>query len=116
MTLLARARRRPLLFTAFAVALALTLFFAVRLAVFSVIWSDPVRRDQPLAGWMTPGYVAHSWRVQPEVIARTLAPLTADDLKGRTLREIARQTDRPLQTLLAELEAAIAAHRVQSAE
>jgi hypothetical protein len=116
MTLLARARRRPLLSAAFVVALLLTLFFAVRLVVFSVIWSDPVRRNQPLAGWMTPGYVAHSWRVPPDVIATTLAPLTGDDFKGRSLSEIARQTDTPLPTLLAELEAAIAAHRVQPAE
>jgi hypothetical protein len=50
------------------------LFFAVRLTVFTIYWSDPAHRDQAVEGWMTPGYVARSWDVDPEVIRAALPP------------------------------------------
>ncbi|MDO8882946.1 MAG: hypothetical protein Q7V11_08315, partial [Pseudotabrizicola sp.] len=60
MTLL---RRHPVLATLFALALALTLFFAGRFVAQVVYWSDPARQEQEVEGWMTLRYVAKSWRL-----------------------------------------------------
>ena len=111
MTLISRARRRPLLFAAFACALALTLFFAVRLVLFSIYWADPKHREQPIAGWMTPGFVAHSWHVPREVMLDLLGPPPEGAPKRPTLDDIAAERGVPVEDLIAEIEAAIAAHR-----
>ena len=50
----------------------LTTFFAVRLVASWIYWNDPAHRDVEIAPWMTPRYVAHSWRLPPEVVAETL--------------------------------------------
>ncbi len=107
--LLAAWRRHKLLATAFAAALLLTLFFAIRTAVFAVYWSDPAHRDQVLEGWMTPRYVAHSWRVPPEVMEAAVGETPAR--RRPTLDAIAEHQGVPLADLTARLEAAIAAHR-----
>ncbi len=39
------------LLIAFVLALAVTLFFAVRLALFTLYWQDPAHRNEPIAGW-----------------------------------------------------------------
>lgn len=98
---------------AFVLALALTLFFGGRAAWHAVYWSDPARIDQPLAGWMTPGYVARSWDVPPEVIAPALdlPPPSARGDRPPPLAELARQRGVPVEDLIARLQSAIAAHR-----
>ena len=90
----------------FLAALALTLFFAGRAAVFAVYWSQ--HRDEAIAGWMTPGYIAHSWQLPPEVMAGALG-LSREDGEGRrlTLSEIAAERGVPVATLAAAIEAAI---------
>ena len=110
MTPLARIRRRPLLFAGFALALALTLFFAVRLVVFTLLWSDPAMRNQPIEAWMTPGYIAHSWHVPREVIVEALGRPDPES-RGLTLAEIAEARGATEAELVAALDAAIAAYR-----
>ena len=105
---MARIRRRPALFAAFVLALAVTVFFAARLVVISVVWSDPDRRNQPIEGWMTPGYVVHSWQVPREVIADVVG---TPPERGLTLADLARMRGEDPAALIAALEAAIAAHR-----
>ncbi len=104
-------RRHAVLSLAFAGALLLTLFFLVRFIVSTVAWSDPDVVEQPIAGWMTPRYVARSWHVAPEVVATALGlPM---DGSGRrvTLEEIAVARGENLDALIVGLEAAIAAAR-----
>ncbi|MDH3264748.1 MAG: hypothetical protein OEM24_12215 [Paracoccaceae bacterium] len=103
-------RDHRLVLLAFAAALAVTLFFAVRTAVFWVYWSDPARRDRAIEGWMTPGYVAQSWQVDREVVSAALG-LEPGVARGRTLREIAAAQGVPLAELEAALMAAIAGAR-----
>lgn len=103
---------------AFGLALALTLFFAVRFVMHWVYWSDPAHRDQQIEGWMTPGYVAHSYDVSPEVIRDSLRALLAQQADalprgGMTLQQIARATGTDLDQLSAALLAAIAAERAR---
>lgn len=103
-------REHRLVLLAFAAAVAVTLFFALRTAVFWIYWSDPARRDLAIEGWMTPGYVARSWRVEGAVIAEALG-LGPGEAHGRTLGEIAAARGVPLAELEAAVAAAIAAAR-----
>ena len=103
-------REHRLVLLAFAAALAVTLFFTVRTAVFWVYWSDPARRDLAIESWMTPGYVAQSWQVEREVVGAALG-LDPGEARGRTLEEIAAARGVTLAELEAALMAAIAEAR-----
>lgn len=105
--------KNRLLVLAFAVALALTGFFAVRFCVDWLDWKQPAMRDQPIQGWMTPRYVAMSWQVPREVMLDAL-DLPADPPRGgkpASLAVIAATRDEDTQALISQLEAAIAAFR-----
>ena len=91
-------------------ALAVSLFFAVRLVAFWIYWADPAHRDQDIQPWMTPGYVAHSWGVPREVAFEALGiPPGAP----RTIEELARERGVPVETLATDLQAAIDAFRAR---
>ena len=89
-------------------ALGVAVFFAVRLTLFTIYWADPAHREQAIEGWMTPGYVARSWDVPPEVIRAALPP-PSDLHPGTrpTLDRIAEDAGIPLPDLIAALTAAI---------
>ena len=99
---------------AFLAAAAITLFFAVRLVVFALYWSDPAHRDQHPAGWMTPGYVARSWQVPRDDLVGALG-LAPEPGRPRTLAEIAAARGAPVEAVLAEVEAALAELRAGQA-
>ena len=102
-------RKHRLLLSAFLLALAVTIFFAVRMTVFWVYWSDPEHRNQPIQGWMTPRYIAHSWQVPPELVGSALG---LEPGAGRiTVDEIARERNVPVEAVIAEIMEAIRAHR-----
>lgn len=44
-------------------------FKTVRAALY---WADPAHKEQPLAGWMTPRYVARSYDLPPEYLDEAL--------------------------------------------
>lgn len=106
---LRKPRNWPLI-AAFGVALCATLFFAVRMAVSAIYWSDPDHRDQPLAAWMTPRYIAHSHRVPPDLVASVLGIDAENPPRRTTLKEIAAERGVPVRELIEALEAAIAVH------
>lgn len=94
-----------------AAALATTAFFGVRAAKFGVYWRDPAHREQPIAGWMTPGYIAHSWAVPREVVLEALdAPVPPPD-GPMNLARLAELKATSVEALVAETEAAIATWR-----
>lgn len=96
----------------FGLALAVALVFAVRLTIFTIYWADPAHRQQPVAGWMTPGYIARSWEVPPEVI-RAALPVLPETGRRPTLAQIAEAEGIPLPELIAGIEAAIAGARAE---
>ena len=104
-------RRRPWALAAFALSLALALFFAARTILFVVYWSDPAHRDAQIAGWMTPRYVAHSWQVPPGVIAEALALEQNGTGRRMTLAQLAQDRGLTLDALIADIAHAIEAHR-----
>ncbi|WP_370458515.1 hypothetical protein [Aliiroseovarius sp. PrR006] len=95
------------------VALLASTFFGVRTVSNWVYWNDPDHIDQPIAGWMTPHYVAHSWDVPRPVMIEALA-LGDKDPKGRNLKRLAAAQGIPLDELIARIEAAIEAHRASA--
>jgi len=103
-------RHHRVALVAFVLAALVTLFFAVRMLVFTLYWADPVHHHQPLAGWMTPHYIARSWHVPPEVV---IGALGTDPQRGkpRSLAEIARERGLPLSDLTAAVQTAIDAAR-----
>jgi hypothetical protein len=102
-------RKHRLLSLAFVAAVAVTVFFAVRLLVFTVHWSDPEHRKQPLEDWMTPGYVAHSYGL-PRDVVRDALDLEPGDGKRRTLAEIMEASDLTLEEIQRRIDRAARAH------
>ena len=101
-------RARPWLTAAFLLACAVTLFFTGRLVFYTAYWAT--HRDMPVEPWMTVGYVARSWDLDPRALD-VAAGLPLPEVKGRPqpLAEIARDRGVPVETVLGEVEAAIAA-------
>lgn len=96
-----------------AAALAVSLFFAVRMTMFWIYWNDPAHREQEIAGWMTPGYIAHSWQVPREVVLKALnAPMPPPN-GPMNLRELAEANGMTVDELIAAAQTAIAEFRAQ---
>lgn len=91
-------------------ALLVALFFAVRFAAFWVYWSDPDRRDAAIEGWMTPGYVARSYQVDPEVL-RDVLGVSPKDGRHRSLKDIAAETGLSVEEVVSALITAIEQER-----
>lgn len=97
---------RPWLTSAFLLACAVTLFFAGRLVFYTAYWAT--HREMPVQGWMTVGYVARSWGVDPRDLDAA-AGLPLPEVKGRPqpLAEIARDRGVPVAEVIADVEAAL---------
>ena len=101
----------PGLTVALAAALVLSLVFAFRLTFDAMHWHDTPEND-PLAGWMTPRYVAHSWAVPPTVIREALA--IPSDTRRMTVSSLADERGMTTEEVILQIEAAIAAFRAQN--
>lgn len=101
--------RKPLL--GFVAALLLTVFFAVRMIVATIYWMDPAKQDQPLAGWMTPRYVAQSYQLPPEVLGPALFLDEDAPPMRRSLEKIAANNGVTLAELQTRVDAAATAWR-----
>jgi hypothetical protein len=99
-------RARPWLTSAFLLACALTLFFAGRFTVQTIYWAS--HQEEPIRPWMTVGYVARSWGLEPREIDR-VAGLPFPEVKGRPqpLSEIASDQGVPVEEIIARVEAAV---------
>ncbi|WP_370312944.1 hypothetical protein [Sagittula sp.] len=106
-------REAPYLTAGLALALLVALIFAARLAMGMAYWSDPGHQDQPIAPWMTPRFVAMSWDVPKEVVMETL-DLSPDSSGPRRLSDLSEARGVPVEDLIAQLEAAIAAYRASA--
>ena len=108
-------RSRPWLTSAFVLACAVTLFFAGRLTVYTIYWST--HQDVPIRPWMTVGYVARSWGLDPRTLD-TEAGLPLPSVKGhpQTLEEIARDRGVPVTEVITTLQDAISTLRVREAQ
>jgi len=102
-------RRHRILTSAFVLAMALAIFFAGRTIFFVAYWSDPARQDLPPEPWMTIGYVAHSWHVPVEKLARDLdLPPPPKDGPRPSLERLAEDRGQDFEEFKAEIEASLA--------
>jgi len=99
-------RARPWLTSAFLLACAATLFFAGRFTVYTVYWAN--HREMPVEPWMTVGYIARSWGLEPRALDAA-AGLPPPEAKGRPqpLSEIANERGVPVAEVVANVETAI---------
>jgi len=102
-------RRHRLLVPAFITALVVALLFAVRLLLFTLYWTDAAPQKQPVEGWMTPRYVAHSYDLPPGVVLEILELETLDS-EQRTLEEIAATSDLTLEAIQRRVNEATPSH------
>jgi len=93
-------RRHPWPTVIMAAGLVALVWFGGQFVSEVLYFSDPAHREQPLAGWMSPRYVAKSWGLPPEVVADVmkLAPghrhTTLDQVAARqniTVDELQRR-------------------------
>lgn len=89
---------------AFVVTLGVTGLFAARTIQKALYWR--AHTDEPIHGWMTVGYVAHSYHVPPHVLYKALG-LPHKPPDKRPLREIASAQNRSLDDVRAVLMDAI---------
>jgi hypothetical protein len=97
------------LLAGFVLALAVMLFFGVRSVMFWLYWSDPAHHEEPIAIWMTPGYVAQSWDVPIPVIRDALD--MPPETRRMTIRALAEELGLPPEEVMRQIEDAIAMHR-----
>ncbi|MBB6469770.1 hypothetical protein HNQ96_005664 [Aminobacter lissarensis] len=99
-----------ILLAAFVTALVASGFFAVRLTVNTIYWSS--HRDEPIEPWMTVGYVAHSYNLEPKALFGALdLPIGVSD--RRTLGDIASAKGVSFEVLKSTVEASIRRSRQQ---
>lgn len=110
------AKQRPFLVAAFVLATALTLFFSVRLVARAIYWSNPAHHNEMVQEWMTVGYIAKSWRLDPAELDLA-AGLPGPQAKGhpQPLVEIAKDRGVPVADVIAEVTAAIAVIKAKPA-
>jgi hypothetical protein len=97
---------RPYLTSAFLFACAVTLFFAGSFVYQAVYWS--LHRDVAIRPWMTVGYIARSYGLDPRELDR-MAGLPLPVVKGRPqpLQEIAKDRSVPVEDIIADVERAM---------
>ncbi|SMC43108.1 hypothetical protein [Primorskyibacter flagellatus] len=78
-------------------SLVAALFFGVRVGLDMVYWNDPKHHEQQLEPWMTVGYVARSWVLDPRKLHEALALGPGRDRKT-SLGHLARQQDIDFET------------------
>ncbi|MGA2222201.1 MAG: DedA family protein [Verrucomicrobiia bacterium] len=105
-------RRHWLLGLAFVLTVAITGVSAVRTARKVVYWRSHM--DEPIHGWMTVGYIAHSYHVPPDVLYEALAlpPKLPDK---RPISKIARSQRHSVDDVIGVLADAIIHARAVSA-
>ena len=97
-----------ILVVGFIAACALTMLLLVSLIADLVYW--PKHRNVEISGWMTIGYVAHSYDVEKELLSDALG-IEADLRRHLTLKSIAQAQEISLPTLIDTLQTAIDAER-----
>jgi hypothetical protein len=100
--------RKSLVAVAFLLSLALGIVFVIRAVRPAIYWRH--HQDEPIRGWMTMGYVAHSYHVPPSVLHQALG-LPEKPPDRRPLREIAKAQNRSMDEITTALLGAIARAR-----
>lgn len=95
---------RRLLLAAFVVSLGFTGLHVVRTVRDAIYWN--AHRDEPIEGWMTLGYVAHSYHVPPHILFRALG-MQPGPPEHRNIAALARTRGESVDAVAARLNHAI---------
>ena len=96
---------RILLALALLAALGFTTLHVVRTAEDAIYWRE--HRDEPIQGWMTVGFVAHSYHVPPHVLLLALHLSLGPPPDKRNLASIAAARGQSVDQLAAILNNAV---------
>src|SRR5689334_14733787 len=98
-------RKQWFVIAVLALVLLVTGLFAVRTVRRAVYWR--LHRDEVIRPWMSLPYIAHSYRVPPQVLyeALRISPVAHD---RRPIKELAREQKVSTEQLISTLQAAIA--------
>jgi len=88
---------------ALVLALGFTGLHAYRAVSAAIYWN--YNRDEPIQGWMSVGFVAHSYHVPPRILYQAIGLPPKPD--KRPLRIIAKAQNRPVDAVKASLQNAI---------
>ena len=100
-----------LVLSLFLLALVVAGLFGVRAVRRAAYWRS--HRDVVIRPWMSVPYVAHSYRVPPNVLYEAIGiPLQSHD--RRPIRDIAREQNRSVEEVIATLQNAIARERADN--
>ena len=109
-TILYLIRHHWLAFGVLVTAAAVAVFFLGRMTMTMVWFNDPAHRDQDIAAWMTPRYVAMSYRLPREMMFDAL-DLRPGEAARMTLQDLAEQRNVTVEDLSSALRTAIEEHR-----
>ncbi|WP_386681522.1 hypothetical protein [Loktanella sp. R86503] len=101
---------------AFTIAVVAVLYFGFQTLSQAIYWNDPAHRDQALAGWMTPRYVAQSYDIPPKVFLPALFLDPAQKPRRISLDTIAAENGVTLDDLQQRIDAAVAQWRSTAAK
>lgn len=93
---------------AFVVALGALGYFAINTISTAIYWMDPAHQEQPLAGWMTPRYVAQSYGLPREYLVQALFIPPNAPPRRVSLDTIAEENNLSLAELQARIDDAAA--------
>jgi hypothetical protein len=100
--------RRRITLVGFALTALLTGFFILRTALFASHWMDPDRGLHPVEGWMTQRYISRTYDIPRDRMLQLL-DLPETDRPRQSLEKIAANRGVPVDSLIAQIEAALAA-------
>ncbi|MCM5557873.1 hypothetical protein [Pleomorphomonas sp. JP5] len=100
-------RRHPWPTVVLAVGLVALVWFGGRFVSEVLYFADPAHREQQLAGWMSPRYVAKSWELPPDVVANIMQ--LSPGHRHTTLDQVAASQNVTIKELQKRVEAAKAA-------
>ncbi|MCF2903600.1 hypothetical protein L0666_01240 [Octadecabacter sp. CECT 8868] len=99
----------------FAFALGALGYFGVKTISSAIYWMDPAHQNQPLAGWMTPRYVAQSYHLPREFLLEALFITPGTPPRRISLDAIAAANGVTLADLQTRVDAAAALHEAERA-
>tara|TARA_R110002051_G_scaffold52574_2_gene99790 strand:+ start:21672 stop:22031 length:360 start_codon:yes stop_codon:yes gene_type:complete len=100
-----------IMLVAFIGTLAVIVFFSVKTTAAMIYWMDPAHQDQELASWMTPRYIAQSYKLPPDVLGPALFLEKDMPPMRMSLGMIADEHNMSMGDMQARIDAAAAAWR-----
>lgn len=104
--------RRKILLAGFAIAAVFTVFFVARAVFFAFFWMNAGHEMRPVEPWMTPRYIAHTYKI-PREDMQDILHLQPGEHPSEPLEKIAQDRGVDVQDMMKDLEALVLSRRVK---